>query len=243
MIDIHCHLLPAIDDGSRSWEMTAAMCQVAVKDGITHIVCTPHANDNYAYDRSAHQATLEQLRQKAPGGLTFSLGCDFHLSFENIQQALETPDKFLISGSDYLLVEFSDYSMAPALGEAIKRFISMGITPIVTHPERNLMMQKRPEQVIRFAEIGCAIQVTANSLTGFWGDGARKMAHWLLEHECVHLIASDAHDPERRPPMLSAAREAVARDFGPAVADALVSDNPGAVVAGMPLPYYPHVHS
>jgi len=87
------------------------------------------------------------------------------------------PDKYLISGTDYLLVEFSDYAISPGIGDALMRFKSMGITPIITHPERNMVMVRRPEQVLRFAEHGCIIQITANSLTGHWGDGAKNSAN------------------------------------------------------------------
>src|SRR4051794_22040261 len=85
MIDVHCHLLPAVDDGSKSWETTRAMLRVAAEDGITHIVCTPHANDEFPYDRPAHLALTAQAQEMAGEWPQLILGCDFHLSFDNIQ--------------------------------------------------------------------------------------------------------------------------------------------------------------
>jgi protein-tyrosine phosphatase len=239
MVDIHCHLLPGVDDGAKSWEISEEMCRIAVADGIQHIVCTPHANDEYAYDRAQHEATLQQLRERVGGRIQLSLGCDFHFSFDNIQEALQSPERFVISGSDYLLVEFSDFAISPALQDALLRFISLGITPVITHPERNMVIQRRPELALQLAERGCVIQVTANSLTGHWGSTAKKMAYWLLEHDALHVVASDAHDPKHRPPVLSKAREAIAALHGAQVATALVHDNPRAIISGRPLPYFP----
>lgn len=239
MVDIHCHLLPCVDDGAKSWEIAEEMCRIAIQDGIQHIVCTPHANDEYAYDRKMHMATLLELQARAGMQLHLSLGCDFHFSFDNIQACIKDPDGFVIHGTDYLLVEFSDYSISPALGDALARMIAMGITPVITHPERNMILQRRPEQVLRFAQIGCAVQVTANSITGHWGDAPKKMTRWLMEHDAVHIIASDAHDTRHRPPILSLARKTVAEWFDEAMASAMVEDNPRAVIENAELPFRP----
>lgn len=215
------------------------MCHIAVADGIQHIVCTPHANDEYAYDRTQHEERLQQLRERVAGRIQLSLGCDFHFSFDNIQEALVAPEKFVISGTNYLLVEFSDFAINPAMNDALLRFISLGITPVITHPERNMVIQRQPEIALRMAEQGCVIQVTANSFTGHWGGTTKKAAEWLLERDAVHVVASDAHDTKHRPPVLSKAKIAVAELQGAQIANALVNDNPRAIVAGRPLPYFP----
>ncbi|MEO5937232.1 MAG: CpsB/CapC family capsule biosynthesis tyrosine phosphatase [Terriglobales bacterium] len=239
MVDIHCHLLPGVDDGAKSWEVSEEMCRIAVEDGIQHIVCTPHANDEYVYDRAQHEERLQQLRERVGGRIQLSLGCDFHFSFDNIQEALVAPEKFVISGSDYLLVEFSDFAISPAMNDALLRFLSLGITPVITHPERNLVIQRQPEFALKLAEQGCVIQVTANAITGHWGGNTKKIALWLLERDAVHVIASDAHDPRHRPPILSKAKAAITEMYGAALATALVQDNPRAIISGRPLPYFP----
>src|SRR5215472_16668634 len=96
MVDIHCHILPNVDDGSRSWEMTAEMCRVAADDGVRHIVATPHCNHKFAYDRSRYEAMLLELREASLGRLEFSIGCDFHFSYENITDALDNPTRYTI---------------------------------------------------------------------------------------------------------------------------------------------------
>ena len=104
MIDIHCHILPEVDDGPKTWETSEAMCRMAAQDGIEHMVATPHANDRYYYDRAYLTSLLAQLQQRVGPLPRLSLGCDFHLSFENLQAALETPERWSIGNTRYLLV-------------------------------------------------------------------------------------------------------------------------------------------
>ena len=113
------------------------------------------------------------------------------------------------------------------------------MVPIITHPERNQPLLKNPEMVLKLVEQGCLVQVTANAVTGAWGSRSKKMVEWLLEREAVHVIASDAHDPVQRKPMMSEARNVVAGLAGAEVAEALVTTNPEAIVEGKSLPYQP----
>jgi protein-tyrosine phosphatase len=232
MIDIHCHLLPAVDDGSQSWETTLEMCRLAEEDGVTHIVATPHANYEYTYDRALHLERLEELRTRAPK-LSFSLGCDFHLSYENILDAMGHPDRYAIGDTHYMLVELSEYSAFNA-PQTIHQLCSAGLIPILTHPERNPVILGNPDLIDRFAEVGCLFQVTANSLTGFWGKSKQKFCEQMLKKNMVHFIASDAHGTRNRPPMLSAARDAAAKIIGADAAEKLVLANPQAVLSNQP---------
>ena len=113
------------------------------------------------------------------------------------------------------------------------------MTPIITHPERNQPLMKNPEMVLALIEQGCLVQVTANAVTGAWGPRSKKIADWLLQKRAVHVIASDAHDPIRRRPVMSEARAIIAQMAGQDIADALVKLNPEAIVNGEPLPYLP----
>jgi protein-tyrosine phosphatase len=235
MVDIHCHILPDIDDGSRSWEMTAEMCRLAADDGITHIVATPHANHEFAYDRKRYTEMLGELHDAADGKLAFTLGCDFHFSYENIQDALEYPRRYTIGDTEYLLIEFSDYAIPPSVQQDIFALRSRGIVPIVTHPERNQLLQKKPEMVLSLVEQGCLVQVTADAATGSWGKRSQSMIKWLLERDAVHVVASDAHDAVRRRPILSQARAAIASISDAQTAEALVNNNPAAIVEGKSL--------
>jgi protein-tyrosine phosphatase len=239
MVDIHCHILPEIDDGPPTWEMAGEMVRIAVADGIEHIVATPHADEQYAFDRARSAAALERLQGMAGNSLRLTLGCDFHFSYDNVQDALAHPGRYAIGETPYLLMEFSDFALSPVLQEVIAKLRGAGLIPVITHPERNLLLQRSPAEVLRLVEGGCPVQVTASALTGHWGEAARQTALWLLQHDAVHALASDAHSATHRPPQLSAARDAAAHHVGGDVARALVLDNPRAIVAGHTLPYFP----
>ena len=239
MIDIHSHLLPGLDDGSKSWEMTLEMCRLAMQDGITHIVATPHCDAQFDYDREHFTDMLATLSEVADGRLTFSIGCDFHVTPHNVAEALANPQRFAIGDSQYLLVEFDHHGIPVNASELLMALTSRGMVPIITHPERNAFLIKHPETVLRFIEAGCLVQVTANAFTGFWGTKSRKAAEWLLDREAIHVVASDAHDLKLRPPVLSDARDRVATLVGVEIADALVKHNPAAIVAGQHVPVSP----
>ncbi|MFI5073267.1 MAG: tyrosine-protein phosphatase [Terriglobales bacterium] len=239
VIDVHCHILPDVDDGPKSWEAAEEMCRMASEDGIQHIVATPHANDRYHYDRQYLSDLLDSLRQRVGKFPRFSLGCDFHLSYENFQDLMVTPSRYCIEGTPYVLVELSNYSIPAQIDDCLAKMHEKGITSVITHPERNPILQQDPERVMRWVEMRCAVQVTASAITGFWGERAWRAAQWLLKHEAVHVLATDAHDTKNRVPQLSHAREAVEETCGADVARALVEDNPHAIINGMPLPYFP----
>lgn len=236
MVDIHCHIIPEVDDGARSWEVALEMCRIAAGDGIEHIVASPHANYEYSYDRDELAARLDRLRDLGGGSPRFTLGCDFHLSYENLEDAFAHPQRYTIGDTGYLLVEFSDYSIPQPITGALFRLLEMGITPVITHPERNPLLQNDWKSLSEWIEAGCLIQITANSLTGFWGEHARRSARSLLDRHAVHVVATDAHDSRRRVPILSAARKILASWHGEALARALVEENPLAIISGRKIP-------
>jgi protein-tyrosine phosphatase len=207
------------------------MCETAAADGITHIVATPHCNDRYHYDRKAALAMVEELARRVPN-LAFSLGCDFHLSYENIEDARRHPELYTIGDTKYLLVELSQYAVPNSVTTVLSELTCLGLVPIITHPERNKLVESRSELVGEWIALGCLVQITANSLTGSWGSSAKKFCERLLKHEQVHAVATDAHDPDRRPPILSDARKVAAKMVGEEYAQAMFSDIPLAIVRG-----------
>jgi protein-tyrosine phosphatase len=239
VIDIHCHILAEVDDGPKSWDVSEEMCRMARADGIEHIVATPHANERYRYDREYLTGLLNVLRGKVGPAPKFSLGCDFHLSYENLQDVMLVPDRYCIEGTRYLLVELSNFGIPAQMDETFSTLREKGMTPIITHPERNPIVQQNPQRVLKWIELGCAVQVTGSVLTGSWGERAWRTAQWLFKRNAVHVLASDAHDTKNRIPNLSAARKEVSDEYGEELALALVDGNPGAIVNGQPLPYFP----
>ena len=191
MVDIHCHILPEVDDGAVRRSSSPSLiisCRLARQDAIDHIVATPHANEHYAYERHISNAISQDLADCVP----FRVGQN---SFEIIVRKMEVASQAK-----------SDRYCA--------RLFALGLTPVLTHPERNPILQQDLRRVLEWSEEGCLVQVTASSVTGFWGDAARRCSQWLLEHGAVHVLASDAHDDKYRVPVLSAAHAAVAEVFG-----------------------------
>jgi protein-tyrosine phosphatase len=241
VVDIHSHIIPNVDDGPKSWDVAEEMCRMAIADGVEHMVATPHSNDRYRYDREYLTETLQQLQERIGSQLTLSLGCDFHLSYENVQDALENPGRYVIGETKYLLVELSNFSVPPSVSDSLMRLADRGLRPILTHPERNPILQENLKRVLEWAAAGVVVQVTASAFTGSWGEEVRRAAAWLLQNNSVHVLASDAHNSDRRPPGLSSAREAVAEIAGKKTAQALVDENPRAIVNSRSLPYCPAV--
>ncbi len=237
MIDLHCHILPEVDDGPKSWETAEDMCRMAREDGIEHTVATPHANDRYFYDRPYLSGLLMTLQQRIGPKPKLSLGCDFHLSLENMRDAMASPQRYCIAGTRYLLVELSNFSVPQQIDEWFTQMQHKGIVAIITHPERNPIVQQNAQRVLQWIDLGCAVQVTASAITGSWGARPQQIAQTLLQRNAVHFLASDGHDTQRRPPVLSQARKVIVKEFGEERAIALFERNPGTVMRNEPLPH------
>ena len=237
MVDIHHHLLPGLDDGAKDFDASVAMARLAVAEGISHIACTPHANGTYGFDPEVNAAKTDELRARlaAEGiALTLGRGCDFHLSFDNVRSAQADPARYSINGLGYLLVEVPDYGLPPTLTETFYALQLAGLTPILTHPERNPTLVAEPMRIAEWLRGGVLVQVTADSLTGHKGRHAAKMAQDLLERRWVHFLATDAHNTTSRPPRMREAHAIVADKYGSSYARSLCVTNPLAVFMGKP---------
>jgi protein-tyrosine phosphatase len=239
MIDIHHHLLWGMDDGASTLEASVAMAKMAAADGITHIVCSPHSNGQYFYDPPIIGAKIAELQERLDRdsiGVKLGRGCDFHMSYENIQEAKVDPTKFSINGLGYLLVEVPDYGLPRRLPEIFYQLQLAGLTPILTHPERNPTLQNDQDRIAEWLQRGVLLQVTAGSVLGRMGKHAERMAHELLENRWVHFLATDAHNTTSRAPKMREALELVATKYGPDYAHLLCVSNPLAVFMGKPMP-------
>ena len=243
MIDIHAHILPGLDDGAKNWEQSLEMARIAVEDGIRMMVATPHLFKSRLIDLRQlnpkeiilqHVAALRQklLEENIP--LEIIPGCDFPLSFESLQLLDDGLALTINDANRYLLMELPDTALPPATEEICFRLQSKGITPIITHPERHLVIQEAPYKLKRLLNLGCLAQMTGNSLTGWFGRGIKKISRQLVKLGYIHLLATDAHDPKRRPPVLSQAVTELTRLIGEKRARAMVHDIPARIIAGEP---------
>jgi len=234
LIDVHTHVLWGLDDGAKTRDDSLAMLRMAADSGTTGMVASPHANLQFKYDAALVDDRIADLTAATGGVPTLYRGCDFHLSLENIQDALRAPSKYTIHRGPYLLVEFADIFIPPTTDDVFRQFLDRGVIPVLTHPERNPILQDHLARVGQWVEMGCLAQVTAQSLTDRFGKAAQRAAWQLLRDNLVHVIASDAHDTVHRPPRLDSARAILTREFGPHTAALLLDRNPEALVAGMP---------
>ena len=241
MVDIHCHILPGLDDGAESLEIAQAMGEMAIADGITHVIGTPHANQNYTFTPGLVRQRRDELQAVFEGRLVLATGCDFHLSFENLQDIKHDSARFALNQKNYLLVEFASFSIPASLDQALHELQLAGLRPIVTHPERNPLIRAQPERLYKWLGQGCYAQITAQSLSGKFGKSAQEAAEQWLRAGAVHFIASDAHNVTSRPLRLKETFDRVAAEHGDEVARALLVDNPLAAFEGRPLPYVPEL--
>lgn len=235
MVDIHSHVLFGLDDGAKTLEDAVAMVRMAAEHGTTDLVATPHADLQYKFDPVENAKRIEQLKEASGGTLRLYTGCDFHLSFDNIQDAIANPTKYTLDQGHYLLVEFSDMLIFNNTSEIFDRLLDAGMIPVITHPERNGLLRQRVENIAEWVSQGVRVQVTGQSLTGRFGKRAAEFSRALLDRSLVHVIASDAHDLERRPPVLDAAHTWLKENYSEALAEMLCVTNPRAALESKPM--------
>jgi protein-tyrosine phosphatase len=234
VIDLHAHLLPAIDDGAESLEQALAMARRALDDGVEQVVCTPHwipgLYPNETAGITAALGTLRDALQREAIPLQLHLGAEIRLAPE-ILDAITQGLLPTLAGSRYFLLEAPHGSVPRGLHSLVFSALAQGRVPILAHPERFVWLNE--ERYGWFADLaleGAWLQLTAGAVTGAFGKQPRYWAERFLDDGLVHLIASDMHDPERRSPILSAARAAAAQRLGHDEAERLVQARPLAVI-------------
>ncbi len=221
-----------MDDGARTLEESLAMVRMAAESGTTDLVLTPHANSEYAFEPDRVAERLAEIVAGAGDCLRLYSGCDFHLNYDNIQDAIQNPNKYTINHKCYLLVEFSELLIFNNTLDIFGRLLDAGMIPVVTHPERNGLLRQRIEQIAKWVDAGSRVQITAQSLLGRFGNPAKEFCDTLLDRGLVHFVASDAHDCEHRPPRLNEAYLWLKKQCGEELAEALCVINPRATLAG-----------
>ncbi|WP_026520533.1 CpsB/CapC family capsule biosynthesis tyrosine phosphatase [Butyrivibrio sp. FCS006] len=232
-IDIHCHILPGVDDGSPDMATSLEMLRIADKNGITHLILTPHHKPMHHNVSPQHNAAYRKKLQEAAkeAGIKAKLfsGNEIYYSDETMEELMEGKICSL-AGSDYVLVEFHPTNPYKAIQNAVSRVQAAGFIPIIAHVERYSDIVSHPARVKDLIEMGSLIQVNASSIMGKYGFGISHFTKKLLKEELVHFVASDAHDTGRRAPNLLDCRNYVERKYGEDYGKKLFFTNPANVI-------------
>jgi protein-tyrosine phosphatase len=238
-VDIHCHCLPGMDDGPKSVAQAAKLCRSLAEDGITTVVATPHQLGRYDRENSApriRQAIVALSAVLADERIPLDLvpGGDVRVD-ERLEQFLDSGEIGTVADAGrYLLLELPHELFVDPVPE-IEMLSARGMQAIMTHPERHRYLHGSVTRPQEWVEAGAALQVTAGSLVGDFGQRAYDHAWLLVRTGLVALVATDAHDAAERPPRLSAAIELLSRQVGYEVARTIAVDNPLRVIEGAPL--------
>lgn len=234
-VDIHCHLVPCIDDGAKSWDDSFAMAEMAVADGIETIVVTPHQLGTFSHNtgEEIRRRTTELQSQLDAHDIPLRVlpGADVRID-DGMMSGLR--DGSVLTLGDHrrhVLLELPHEMYFP-LEPVLDDLERAGMVGILSHPERNQGLLKQPQLIEALADYGCLMQVTAGSLMGTFGPGSQGMSEWMLEEGLVDFLATDAHSPKARRPLINRAFERVAELVGSETAVDICCRNPAAVAAG-----------
>lgn len=233
MFDLHCHLLPGIDDGAVDLKMSLEMARMAVADGVHTVACTPHIYPGmYENTAGGIRAAVEALQRRLDArGINLRLlaGADVHLE-PGLVDSIRSDRVPTLAGTRYLLLEPPHHVAPPRFEESVFELMAAGYVPVITHPERLSWIEDHYAMFRRLVEHGAWMQVTAASVAGGFGRRPRYWSERMLDEGCVHILASDGHHPQRRPPVLAKGRDAAAARVGDLEATHLVITRPQGVV-------------
>lgn len=234
LYDMHCHILPAVDDGSQDMETTRQMLQIAWEDGITDMIATPHFQPGRFHKTVEDwNQVYEEVKEEA-----LKISPDFHIhlgselfGYGSLNQELEAGKAMTMCGSKYVLIEFLPDTPFTEIKSVLNRVMQYGFWPIVAHVERYENVNKI-DKVEELMDMGAFIQVNAASIMGSLGWSVKHFVRKLLKYEMVHFIGSDAHSVHRRKPVLNECLTFIEKKYGAEYARALACGNPEMILQG-----------
>jgi len=244
MIDLHCHILPGLDDGAKNLDEAVGMAKIAEGDGIKKIVATPHLfRDNFVYEDlgiiEEKRRELNRVLEMKNIKVEILVGVEVHISHNLIHEIRKNRSYLVLNQSSYLFVEFPSNHVFSGVKELFFELMCEGITPIIAHPERNAVFARNPSFLYDLIQMGGSAQINSGSLSGIYGREAEEAVFRFLELNLIHFIASDGHNTRSLAPRLSEAVKKAEMILGKEEARALVVDNPRAVLEDKEIPYLP----
>ncbi len=244
MIDLHTHILPGLDDGARDLQEAVQMAEISWENGVQKVVATPHVFRG-SIDLPDWRTAQEKKKQvdealKSRGiGLEILLGAEVHLSHDLLDRIREYRPQLVLNKSSYLFVEFPSDHIFSGIKRVFFDLMTEGISPIITHPERNSVLQRNPEILFQYSKMGILCQANSGSFLGIYGSRVRDAVNYFLEMNMIHFLASDCHSTRTLSPNLFKAASHIRERYGDRIVNALVEDNPKAVLENRNIPYLP----
>lgn len=241
--DIHCHLLPGLDDGAFFSDESCRMAELAVRHGSGYIVCTPH----FYPDRQYNTETLKQTFRDTAAcirdegiGLRLFLGQEIYFGedYQNTLFLLKTGKLLTVNNSIYPLIEFDPMMPLDDVMFILRAIVSLGLVPIIAHPERYAFVAEDSEVLFRIRNTGALLQLNRGSIQGYFGRAAMQVADFMLRERIADFVASDAHSPYRRTPILDEFHQWLSEEISMTYADFLLSINPLRVIKNETATHY-----
>lgn len=238
--DIHCHILPGVDDGSDSLEESILMCEAACRSGSGAVIATPHFDAGIADTVRWRAAVGERLSSLKAALIQSNIPMDIYPGGEvlvtpELIEPIQKGEAPFLADSDYMLVEFYFDESLFEIDDMLRRIASFGIRPVIAHPERYFAVQQDREAILRWFQTGYVIQINKGSVLGRLGRGAQSTARWILRRGLAHIAASDAHHANVRTPELSGLQELIETEYSEEYADILLTRNPRRILQNRPM--------
>lgn len=228
MVDLHCHLLPGIDDGSKNMDISLRLAREATENGVTHALLTPHhMNGRYVNHKQDVIRQTKEFQEQIKAHnipLTVFPGQEVRINGQ-LLDALDKDDiLFADTAGKYMMLEFPDDDVPNYTSQMIFDIQQRGITPVIVHPERNTKIMAEPDQIYQLLEKGCLSQITASSYVGTFGKKVENFSRQLIEAGQGYVFASDAHDLPGRKYEMSQAFDKLRHEFGQELVDQYQQD-------------------
>lgn len=244
MIDLHSHIIPGIDDGARNMEEAVEMAKDAEHDGVKKIVCTPHV---FRYPYNQENLTVIEKKRKE---LNWTLkendiqvdvlsGAEVHICHDLMNKMKRYRDILVINQSSYMIVEFPPHNVFSGVVQLFFDLLNHGITPIIAHPERNLVFMRNPDLLFKLIQMGGLCQANSGSFLGYYGRKVKNTVYLFLDLDYIHFVASDCHKPHSQATSISDAGLRIKDIKGEEIVSALLIQNPLAVLSNREVPYFP----
>lgn len=240
-IDMHCHILPGVDDGAEDMQEACELIRQAADGGTTVMLATPHyrnpdrcarGNDKETIQAAYRALKQELTRQEIP--VSLYLGCEW-LGAPDGRSLFENNRLITMNGSDYILVEFLFDESLASVSSCLRQLIACGLRPVIAHPERYAFLKSEPYAVFDFLKMGCKLQVNKGSPLGLYGAHAKTYAEWLLDHDLAHFVASDCHDPYHRNADMGDVYHWMIHRYSEQKIKLLLHDNPKRILLNQPI--------